>query len=108
MNEFNLNELMQQAKKMQEQMQKAQEEAARRSVIGESGAGLVRVELGGRYEARRVTLSPEVLSEDKEIIEDLIAAAFNDAVKKLDDGSKDSLSQMAAGLKLPEGFKFPF
>jgi nucleoid-associated protein EbfC len=108
MTEFNLNELMLQAKKMQEQMQKSQEEAAKRSVTGESGAGLVKVELGGRYDARRVVLSDELLKEDKEIIEDLIVAAINDAVKKLDDGNKDSLSQMAAGLKLPDGFRLPF
>lgn len=103
-----LNELLAQAKKMQEQMQKSQEEAARRSVSGESGAGLVRVEVGGRYDVRRVELADELMQEDKSIIEDLIAAAFNDAVKKLDDGNRDSLSQMAAGFKLPDGFKFPF
>jgi len=108
MTDFNLNDLMQQAKKMQEQMQKSQEAAAQRSVTGESGAGLVKIELVGRYDARRVMLSDELLKEDKGIIEDLIAAAINDAVKKLDDGNKDSLSQMAAGLKLPDGFRFPF
>lgn len=108
MSELNINELMQQAKKMQEQMQKAQEEAAKRSVTGESGAGLVKIELGGRYDARRVELSDELMSEDKEIIEDLIVAAINDAVKKLEEGNKDSISQMASGLKLPEGFRFPF
>lgn len=103
-----LNELMKQARKMQEQFQKAQEEAAQRSVIGEAGAGLVRVELGGQYDARRVELSNEVLSEDKEIIEDLIAAAINDAVKKLGDTNRDMIGQMASGLQMPEGFKFPF
>ncbi|HBX36045.1 YbaB/EbfC family nucleoid-associated protein [Pseudohongiella sp. SYSU M77423] len=108
MSDFNINELMQQAKKMQEQMQKAQEEAAKRTVTGESGAGMVKVQLGGRYDARRVELSDELMTEDKEIIEDLIVAAINDAVKKLDDGNKDSMSQMAAGMKLPDGFKFPF
>jgi len=103
-----LNELMMQAKKMQEQMQKAQEEAAKRTVHGESGAGMVKIELGGKYDARRIELSDDLLKEDKEIIEDLIVAAINDAVKKLEDGNKDSLSQMAAGMKLPDGFRFPF
>ena len=103
-----LNELMIQAKKMQEQMQKAQEEAAKRTVHGESGAGMVKIELGGKYDARRIELSDDLLKEDKEIIEDLIVAAINDAVKKLEDCNKDSLSQMAAGMKLPDGFRFPF
>lgn len=103
-----LNELMKQARQMQEQFQKAQEEAAQRSVIGEAGAGLVRVELGGQYDARRVELSDDILKEDKEIIEDLVAAAINDAVKKLADTNRDMMGQMASGFKLPEGFKFPF
>ncbi len=103
-----LNELLSQAKKMQEQMQRAQEEAAKRVVTGESGAGLVKVQLGGRYDVRRIELSDELMQEDKGIIEDLIAAAFNDAVKKLDEGSRDSFSQMASGFKMPDGFKFPF
>jgi len=103
-----LNELLQQAKKMQEQMQKAQEEAARKTVIGESGGGLVKVHLGGRYDAKRVELSDELMSEEKSIIEDLIAAAINDGVKKLEEGNRDALGQMAAGMRLPDGFKFPF
>lgn len=103
-----MSELLAQARKMQEQMKKAQEEAAKRTVTGESGAGLVRVELGGRYDVRKIELSDELMSEEKAIIEDLVAAAFNDAVKKLDDGSRDTFSQMASGLKLPDGFKFPF
>jgi DNA-binding YbaB/EbfC family protein len=103
-----LNELLQQAKKMQEQMQKAQEEAAQKTVIGESGAGLVRVHMGGRYDARKIELSDDLMSEDKGIIEDLIAAAINDAVKKLEVDNRDALSQMASGMRLPDGFKFPF
>jgi len=103
-----LNELLQQAKKMQEQMQKAQEEAALKTVVGESGAGLVKVHLGGRYDARKIELSDELMTEDKGIIEDLIAAAINDAVKKLEEGNRDAMSQMTAGMRLPDGFKFPF
>ncbi len=103
-----LNELMKQAKQMQEQMQKAQEEAKQREVIGESGAGLVRVHMNGRFDARKVELSDELLREDREIIEDLVAAAINDAVKKLEDQNRDALSGLASGFKMPEGFKFPF
>lgn len=103
-----LNQLMQQAKQMQEQMQKAQQEAAKKIVVGESGAGMVKVHLSGRYDASKVELSAELMQEDKEIIEDLIAAAINDAVKKLDDGNRDTMSAMTSGMKLPDGFKFPF
>lgn len=103
-----LNQLMQQAKQMQEQMQKAQQEAAKKIVVGESGAGMVKVHLSGRYDASKVELGAELMQEDKEIIEDLIAAAINDAVKKLDDGNRDTMSAMTSGMKLPDGFKFPF
>lgn len=103
-----LNQLLQQAKQMQEQMQKAQEEAAQKIVIGESGAGLVKIHLSGRYDASKVELSADLMQEDKGIIEDLIAAAINDAVKKLDDGNRDAMGAMTSGMKLPDGFKFPF
>lgn len=103
-----LNQLLQQAKQMQEQMQKAQEEAAKKIVIGESGAGMVRIHLSGRYDASKVELSADLMQEDKEIIEDLIAAAINDAVKKLEDGNRDAMGAMTSGMKLPDGFKFPF
>lgn len=103
-----LNQLLQQAKQMQEQMQKAQEEAAQKIVIGESGAGLVKIHLSGRYDASKVELSADLMQEDKGIIEDLIAAAINDAVKKLDDGNRDTMGAMTSGMKLPDGFKFPF
>lgn len=100
--------LMQQAKKMQEQMQKAQEELAQMECTGEAGAGLVKVVMNGRHEVRNVELDHTLLQEDKEIIEDLLAAAVNDAVKKVAENSKNQLSGMTAGLNLPEGFKFPF
>lgn len=103
-----LNQLMQQAKQMQEQMQKAQEEAAKRIVVGESGAGMVKVHLSGRYDASKVELSADLMQEDKEIVEDLIAAAINDAVKKLEQGNRDAMGAMTSGMKLPDGFKFPF
>ncbi len=103
-----LNALMQQAKQMQEQMQKAQQEAAKTVHIGESGAGLVKVHMNGRHDVKQVELDDGLLSEDKDVIEDLIAAAVNDAVKKIEDSNRDNLSGMAAGLNLPAGFKLPF
>lgn len=102
------NEIMKQARQMQEQMQKAQKEAAKLVLVGESGAGLVRVHMNGHHDVQRVELDQGLMSEDKDVIEDLIAAAFNDAVKKLGERNQDSLAGMASGLKLPEGFKFPF
>lgn len=102
------NELMKQARQMQEQLQRAQQEAATTVLIGESGAGLVRVHMNGRHDVQKVELDPSLLSEDKDVIEDLIAAAVNDVVKKLEEKNRDNLSGMASGFKLPEGFKFPF
>lgn len=93
---------------MQEQMQAAQKEAARLVLVGESGAGLVRVHMNGHHDVQKVELDSDLLSEDKDIIEDLIAAAFNDAVKKLAERNQTSLAGMASGIKLPDGFKFPF
>lgn len=103
-----LNSLMQQARKMQEQMQKAQEELAKVTVTGESGAGLVKVTMNGRHEVQKVALDPTLLSEDREIIEDLIAAGINAAVNKVAEHNRSSLAGMAAGLNLPPGFKMPF
>ncbi len=103
-----MNQLMQQAKQMQEQMQKAQEEAANRVVVGESGAGLVKVHMSGRHEARKVEVDDDVMSEDREVLEDLLAAAINDATKKLEEQNRDVMSQFTSGLNLPEGFKMPF
>lgn len=103
-----INELMKQAKQMQEQFQKAQQELQNLIVEGESGAGLVRVKMTGRHDIQRVSLSDDLLKEEKGVVEDLIAAAVNDAVRKLEEKNKDAMSGMAGGMKLPEGFKFPF
>jgi DNA-binding YbaB/EbfC family protein len=99
--------LLQQAKQMQEQMQKAQEELANKEHVGESGAGLVRVTINGKHEVKKVDLDVSLMQEDKALVEDLVAAAMNDATKKVAESNKDKLSGMAAGLNLPEGFKFP-
>ena len=93
---------------MQEQMQKAQEEALNKIVEGESGAGLVKVTMNGRHDVKDVKLADDLLKEDKAIVEDLLAAAVNDAVRKIEELNKDAMSNMASGFKLPEGFKFPF
>jgi DNA-binding YbaB/EbfC family protein len=103
-----MNELLKQARQMQEQMQKAQQDAAARIVVGEAGAGMVRIHMTGRHDVTKVELSNDLMQEDREIVEDLIAAAINDAAKRIDDSSRDALSGLTAGMKLPEGFKFPF
>lgn len=103
-----LNELMKQARQMQEKMQKAQEEIANIVVEGESGAGLVQVSMNGRHDVKAVKLADTLLQEDKEVVEDLIAAAVNDAVRKLEDKNKNAMGDMASGFNMPDGFKFPF
>ncbi len=103
-----LNDLMKKAAEMQEQMQKAQEELAAKEVTGEAGAGLVTVVMNGRHDVRRVTIDPSLLSEDKEMLEDLLAAAVNDAVRRIEANNKDQLGGMLSGMGMPGGFKMPF
>ena len=100
--------MMKQVQQMQEQMQKAQEEMANREVTGESGAGLVSITMNGRYEARKVTLDESLMQEDREVVEDLVAAAINDVVRKIGETNQSQLSGLTAGLNLPPGFKLPF
>jgi DNA-binding YbaB/EbfC family protein len=104
----NLNDLMKQAQQMQEQMQQAQAKLADAEVTGESGAGLVKVVMTGRHDVKRVSIDASLLSEDKEILEDLLAAAVNDAVRRVEESSKDLLSGLTKGLNIPPGFKMPF
>lgn len=103
-----LNEIMKQAKLMQEQFQKAQEEQLKTKTEGESGAGLVRVTMNGKHDVISVNLDDALMNEDKAVIEDLLASAVNDAVRKIEEKNKESLSGMAGGMKMPDGFKFPF
>ncbi len=105
---MNINELMKQAQQMQEKMSNLQQEASSREVTGESGAGLIKVRMTGRYDVRKVEIDPSVLAEEKEFLEDLLAAAVNDAVRKVEESSKDALSSFAGGIDLPPGFKMPF
>ena len=103
-----MGNLMRQAQKMQEDLQKAQEELARTQVTGESGGGLVKVAMNGKHEVARVEIDASLMSDDKEMLEDLIAAACNDAVNRIADKSKESMSAATAGMPLPPGFKLPF
>ncbi len=103
-----INDLMKQAQQVQANMQQMQEELAKMEVTGESGAGLVKVVLNGRHEARRVEIDDSLLNEEKELLEDLIAAAINDAVHKVEQNQKDKMGGLAEGFGLPPGFKLPF
>lgn len=102
-----INDLMKQAQQMQEKMQQAQEELAGKEVEGESGAGMVKVLMNGRHDVRKVTLDGSLMTEDKEILEDLLAAAVNDAVRKVEASNRDALSGLAGGMDL-SNFKMPF
>jgi DNA-binding YbaB/EbfC family protein len=100
-----LGNLMRQAQQMQENMQK---ELGNLEVTGESGAGMVKVVLNGRHEAKKVTIEPKLVSEDLEMLEDLVAAAINDASRKIEERSKEKYAGLMSGLKLPPGMKVPF
>lgn len=105
-----MKDLMKQAQAMQEDMQKIQEEVANTEVIGNSGAGLVSVTMNGRHDVLKINIDPSLLTEEKEILEDLIAAAVNDAVRKVATMSEEKMGSAmgAMGGAMPEGFKFPF
>ena len=100
--------LMKQAQAMQENMKKAQEAIAAMEIEGQSGAGLVKVLMTGRHDVKRVTIDPSLLAEDKDMLEDMVAAAINDAARKIDAASQDKMSGLSAGLGLPPGLKLPF
>ena len=103
-----LGGLMKQAQEMQEKMQKAQEEVANIEVQGQSGAGLVKITMTGRHDVRKVEIDDELLNDDKEILEDLIAAAINDAVRNVEAESKSKMESVTNGIPMPPGFKMPF
>lgn len=102
-----ITDLMKQAQAMQAELQKAQEEMARAEVTGESGAGLVTVVMTGRHDVKRVSIDDSVMSEDKEVLEDLLAAAVNDAVRKIEARNREAMSGLASGINLPAGLKLP-
>jgi DNA-binding YbaB/EbfC family protein len=100
-----MGDMMKQAKAMQEKMAKVQEQVAALEVTGESGAGLVRIQMTGRHDVRAVTIDPALMSEDREVLEDLIAAAVNDAVRRVEAEQKALMAEVTAGLPLPPGMK---
>jgi DNA-binding YbaB/EbfC family protein len=103
-----MGNLLRQAQQMQETMQKAQAELAELEVAGESGAGMVKIVLNGRHEAKSIQIEPKLLSEEVGLLEDLVVAAFNDAVHKLAARSQEKYAGLMSGLNLPPGMKLPF
>lgn len=103
-----LGDLMKKAQKMQEDMKLAQERLAQEEVVGESGGGLVKITMSGKYEVKRVEIDASLMGDDKEMLEDLVAAAFNAGGQRVAEKTKESMAEMTAGLPLPPGFKLPF
>src|ERR1700730_15241300 len=104
----NMNNFVKQAQALQANMQKAQAEIAQLEVIGESGGGMVKVVMTGRHEVKPVQIEPSVVGEDREMLEDLIAAAVNDAVHKVEAQVSEKMAAVTAGMQLPPGLKLPF
>ncbi len=103
-----LGNIMKQAQQMQENMQKAQEEIAKLEVTGESGAGLVKITMTGRHDVKNVSIDPTLVGDDKDMLEDLIAAAVNDANRRVESMTQEKMSGLTAGMVLPAGMKLPF
>ena len=100
----NLGNLMKEAQKMQKKMQDAQQQLTEMMVTGEAGGGLVKVEMNGRHDVKKVNINKNLMDEDSEMIEDLVAAAVNDAVRKIEKASKDKISKLTSGLNIPTDF----
>lgn len=103
-----IGNIMKQAQQMQESMQKAQEEIANMEVTGESGAGLVKITMTGKHDVKNVIIDPTLLGDDKDMLEDLIAAAVNDANRRVENMTQEKMSGLTAGMNLPAGMKLPF
>ncbi len=103
-----IGNLMRQAQQMQENLQKAQAELAALEVTGEAGGGMVKVLMNGKHEVRRVSIDPIVATDDRELLEDLVTAAINDAVRKVESTTHAKFAGMMGGMQLPPGFKLPF
>lgn len=103
-----IGNLMKQAQRMQETMQRAQQELAEMEVTGQAGGGLVSVVMTGRHDVKRVGIDDSLLKEDKEMLEDLVAAAVNDAVRQVETTTQEKMAGLTAGMGLPGGFKMPF
>jgi nucleoid-associated protein EbfC len=104
----NISQLMKQAQMMQENMRRMQEQLAGVEVEGQSGAGLVKVVMTCKHDVKRVTIDPSLVGDDKDMLEDLVAAAFNDAARRVEQTAAEKMSGLAAGLGLPPGMKVPF
>ncbi len=100
--------LMKQAQAMQENLKKAQEELASIEVEGQSGAGLVKVTMTCKHDVKRITIDPSLLADDKDMLEDLVAAAFNDGIRRAEEVSQEKMGRLTAGMPLPPGMKLPF
>jgi len=103
-----IGNMMKQAQQMQEQMQKAQEELAEMEVTGEAGGGMVKVTMTGRHDVKRVNIDDSLMGDDREMLEDLVAAAMNDAVRNVEQASQEKMSGLTEGMNLPAGMKLPF
>ncbi|WP_299007564.1 YbaB/EbfC family nucleoid-associated protein [uncultured Shewanella sp.] len=103
-----MGNLMKQAQMMQDKMAKVQEEITQMEVTGEAGAGLVKVTMTGSHNVRKVDIDPSLLEDDKEMLEDLIAAACNDAARRVDENQKEKMAAVTGGMQLPPGMKMPF
>jgi DNA-binding YbaB/EbfC family protein len=104
----NIGQLMKQAQMMQENVRRMQESLGSLEVEGQSGAGVVKVQMTCKYEVKRVSIDPSLVGDDREMLEDLVTAAFNDAARKVETTISEKMSGMTAGLGLPAGFKLPF
>jgi len=103
-----LGNILKQAQKMQEDLQKTQAKLAQEEVTGESGGGMVRITMNGKHEVKRVEIDASMLGDDKEMLEDLVAAAINDATHRISEKTQQNMSELTAGMSLPPGFKLPF
>ncbi len=104
----NIGQLMKQAQAMQENMQKMQDQLAQLEVEGQSGAGMVKVQMTCKYDVKRVAIDPSLVGDDKEMLEDLVAAAFNDAARRVEAKIAEKMGSVTAGMGLPPGMKLPF
>jgi len=102
-----MGNIMKQAQQMQERMQKAQEELGNLEITGESGAGMVKVTMTGNHNVRKVEIDDSLMGEDKDMLEDLLAAAVNDSVRKIQEANQEKMSSLTGGMAMPPGFKFP-
>lgn len=103
-----LGDIMKQAKEMQDKMADMQKDLVKQEVVGQAGAGMVKVTMNGRHDVTNVELDPSLMNEDKAMLEDLLAAGVNDAVRRVEEANKEMMSKMTGGMAMPPGFKMPF